>query len=95
LAVLLVALATGGARAARGSGTRLLALLALAAAIVALAHIPGRELPVQTTAVTEPPTHVRALRLEDRERLRRARRALIDAEHAADPIAPVGHAPGE
>lgn len=71
-----------------------LVLLALAAAVVALALVPGPGRSHDPTALAEPAPRKRALRLEDMERLRRERRALIDAAHAG-PIAPVGHRPAD
>jgi len=67
-------------------------LFGLAAAIVALALVPGRQRGRERPDLAEPRVHARALSLDDMERLRRARRALIDAERThLPPVLPVGH----
>jgi len=69
------------------------ALVALAAAIVALALVPGAPRGLERPSLAEPRAHARALSLDDMERLRLAHRALIDAERSRRrPALPVGYA---
>lgn len=62
-------------------------LLGLALVIVALALFPGRLRTRHAHSMPpDSPAHVRALSLDDMERLRQARRALVDAERQRTPV---------